>query len=81
MNPELRPVVHNRGGQIMFRDVLSRMEGIDILPLLGLFIFFTLFIAMLVWVFHLSKNYIKTMSNMPLDDEQPSDQQNKKNLE
>lgn len=53
----------------MFRDVISRMEGIDILPLLGLFIFITLFIGMLIWVFRLSKNYIKTVSNLPLDDD------------
>lgn len=81
----------------MYRDVISRMEGIDILPLLGLFIFIALFIGMLIWVFRLSKNYIKTVSNMPLDDDNgkyddttdpenssrtaSSDQSNKRNME
>jgi cytochrome c oxidase cbb3-type subunit IV len=51
----------------MYRDILSRVEGIDIFPLIGLVIFFTFFVVLLFWVTRLSRNYIDTMENMPLD--------------
>ncbi|MFN2372723.1 MAG: cbb3-type cytochrome c oxidase subunit 3 [Cyclonatronaceae bacterium] len=56
----------------MYKDVLSRMEGIDLFPLIALVIFFTFFVLLIVWVIRLNRSYVDSMANMPLDEEEPS---------
>ncbi|TXD47918.1 CcoQ/FixQ family Cbb3-type cytochrome c oxidase assembly chaperone [Polaribacter sp. IC073] len=54
----------------MLRFVKSYMEsiiGIEVYPLISLIIFFTFFVALFWWVFTAKKEYIETVSNLPLD--------------
>jgi cbb3-type cytochrome oxidase subunit 3 len=54
----------------MLKFVKNQMEsitGIEIYPMISLIIFFTFFVALFWWVFTAKKEYIKTVSNLPLD--------------
>ncbi len=57
----------------MFRDVLSAIEGIAVRPTLALLIFVALFVAMLIWVIRLSREYIENAKNIPLNEDKPPD--------
>ena len=55
----------------MLKFVKSHLEtitGIEIYPLISLVIFFTFFVALFWWVFTAKKEYINTVSNIPLDE-------------
>lgn len=45
------------------------MTGIEIYPIISLLIFFTFFIVLFWWVISAKKEYIKTVSNIPLDNQ------------
>ena len=54
----------------MLKFVKNHMEsitGIEIYPMISLLIFFTFFVVLFWWVFTAKKEYIKTVSNIPLD--------------
>ncbi|MCL4551632.1 MAG: cytochrome C oxidase Cbb3 [Bacteroidetes bacterium] len=51
----------------MFSEHLSKIEGIEIYPIISMIIFISLFLFTLVWVFRLDKKYISEMENLPLD--------------
>jgi len=54
----------------MLKFVKNHMEsitGIEIYPMISLFIFFTFFVALFWWVFTAKKEYINSVSNLPLD--------------
>ncbi len=51
----------------MYKDVLRSIEGIEILPVIGLIIFFSFFAAWALFAFRSNKDYIKHMAEMPLD--------------
>ena len=60
----------------MLKYIKNHMEtiaGIEIYPILSLLIFFTFFIVLFWWVFTAKKDYIKTVSNIPLDNHQNND--------
>ncbi|TVQ10673.1 MAG: hypothetical protein EA364_12010 [Balneolaceae bacterium] len=71
LKPLLPPADHNKE-KTMYKDVLTRMEGIDMFPLIALVIFFTFFVLLITWVVRLNRGYVDSMSNMPLDEEDPS---------
>jgi len=52
----------------MHKEVLRSISGIEIYPEISLIIFFVFFLAVLVWSFSRSKNYINRMENIPLED-------------
>jgi len=55
----------------MLKFVKSHMEtitGIEIYPLISLVIFFTFFVILFWWVFTAKKEYINTVSQIPLND-------------
>ncbi len=57
---------------IMLKFVKNHMEsitGIEIYPIISLLIFFTFFVVLFWWVFTAKKDYIKTVSNLPLDNQ------------
>ena len=56
----------------MYKDVLSRMEGVELFPLISLVIFFTFFVLLITWVIRLNRGYIDTMENLPLEDNESS---------
>lgn len=54
----------------MLKFVKNHMEsitGIEIYPLISLIIFFTFFVVLFWWVITAKKEYITTVSNIPLD--------------
>ncbi|MBC2845817.1 CcoQ/FixQ family Cbb3-type cytochrome c oxidase assembly chaperone [Winogradskyella flava] len=56
----------------MLKFVKNHMEsitGIEIYPLISLLIFFVFFIALFYWVITAKKEYITTVSNLPLDNQ------------
>ena len=60
----------------MLKYIKNHMEtiaGIEIYPILSLLIFFTFFVVLFWWVFTAKKDYIKTVSNIPLDNHQNND--------
>jgi cytochrome c oxidase cbb3-type subunit IV len=66
------PAAGQNKEKIMYKDVLSRMEGVDLFPLIALVIFFTFFVLLITWVIRLNRGYIDSMANMPLDEEDPT---------
>ncbi len=62
----------------MFKFVKGYMESIDgvaTYPIISLLIFFAFFVILFLWVFTASKQHIKEMSKMPLEND------NQQNLE
>lgn len=56
----------------MLKFVKNHMEtiaGIEIYPIISLTIFFTFFVVLFWWVFTAKKDYINTVSNLPLDNQ------------
>jgi hypothetical protein len=54
----------------MLKFVKSHMEtitGVEIYPLISLVIFFTFFVILFWWVFTAKKEYINTVSQIPLN--------------
>ena len=52
---------------------LESISGVEIYPIVSLLLFFTVFTGMLIIVWKMPKNNIKTLSNLPLDNELKSD--------
>ena len=46
---------------------LENIDGVQIYPIISLLIFFIFFAALFWWVFSAKKDYIKEVSNIPLD--------------
>tara|TARA_R110002049_G_scaffold193915_2_gene362774 strand:- start:3127 stop:3312 length:186 start_codon:yes stop_codon:yes gene_type:complete len=56
----------------MLKFVKNHMEsitGIEIYPIISLLIFFTFFVVLFWWVLTAKKDYIKRVSNIPLDNQ------------
>ncbi|MFD1614863.1 CcoQ/FixQ family Cbb3-type cytochrome c oxidase assembly chaperone [Gelatiniphilus marinus] len=56
----------------MLKFVKNHMEsiaGIEIYPIISLLIFFIFFVVLFWWVFTAKKDYIKKVSNLPLDNQ------------
>jgi len=49
------------------KNYMDSISGIEIYPIISLIIFFTFFVILFWWVFTAKKDYIKTVSNLPLD--------------
>ncbi|MBP93899.1 hypothetical protein SAMN04487989_103203 [Bizionia echini] len=57
----------------MLKFVKNHMEsisGIEIYPIISLLIFFIFFVVLFWWVVTAKKDYIDTVSNIPLDNNQ-----------
>jgi len=52
---------------------LETISGIEIYPILSLFIFFLFFVALYVWTYTYKKEKIDEMSRIPLDDKQDTE--------
>ncbi|WP_178983963.1 CcoQ/FixQ family Cbb3-type cytochrome c oxidase assembly chaperone [Winogradskyella helgolandensis] len=56
----------------MFKFIKGHLEsitGIEIYPMISLLIFFIFFVVLFYWVFTAKKDYITTVSNIPLDNQ------------
>ncbi|PIB27367.1 cytochrome C oxidase subunit IV [Maribacter sp. 4U21] len=57
------------------KGYMESIDGIATYPMLSLLIFFIFFVVLFAWVFTASKEYIKEVSELPLD------QKNQQNIE
>jgi hypothetical protein len=60
----------------MLKFVKNHMEsitGVEIYPIISLLIFFIFFVALFWWVVTAKKDYIKAVSNIPLENNQNDD--------
>lgn len=48
---------------------LSGIDGVEIYPIISLLLFFTVFVAMLIFVMKLPKRRIDEVSQLPLDNQ------------
>jgi cytochrome c oxidase cbb3-type subunit 4 len=51
----------------MEKEILSRVENINVYGIVSISIFFLFFTGMLIWAFAKKKNYLDKMSSLPLD--------------
>jgi cytochrome c oxidase cbb3-type subunit 4 len=51
------------------KGYMTSIDGVEIYPIISLLIFFTFFVGLFLWVFTAKKDYIKTVSNLPLDNQ------------
>jgi cytochrome c oxidase cbb3-type subunit 4 len=56
----------------MYKNVLQNIDNIAIWPVVSFVIFFLFFLCLLWYVFTIKGDLIQRMSNMPMDDSQPS---------
>ena len=49
------------------KDHMASTDGIEIYPIMSLSIFFVFFVALFWWVFTAKKEYIKEVSEFPLE--------------
>lgn len=64
----------------MYKEVLRSIDNIAIWPVISFVIFFAFFIGLLWYAFTADKNFIKRMSNMPIDDENQLPESQKENI-
>ncbi len=57
----------------MIRDVLQSAEGLALYPVISLIIFVLFFAILIIWIIRVDKNYIKKMSNLPLETDNKND--------
>ena len=57
----------------MYQDVLQRIEGIGIFPVISLLLFVSLFSIVLVGVVRLDRTRADRLAALPMDDEAPAD--------
>ena len=51
------------------KNYMESISGIEIYPIISLLIFFIFFVVLFWWVFTAKKEYINTVSNLPLDNQ------------
>lgn len=51
------------------KNHMDSITGVEIYPIISLLIFFIFFVALFWWVVTAKKDYIKQVSNIPLDDQ------------
>ncbi|WP_117172405.1 CcoQ/FixQ family Cbb3-type cytochrome c oxidase assembly chaperone [Mariniflexile rhizosphaerae] len=51
------------------KNHMDSISGIEIYPIISLLIFFTFFVLLFWWVYTAKKEYLKTVSNLPLDNQ------------
>lgn len=55
------------------KGYMDSIEGIEIFPIISLLIFFTFFVGLFYWVFTAKKEYIKSVSDLPLEQDNQND--------
>jgi len=54
----------------MFKNILERISGVEVFPLISLLLFRVIFTLVLIWTFRMDKKKIKYMENLPLNDDE-----------
>jgi cbb3-type cytochrome oxidase subunit 3 len=56
----------------VIRNVLESISGIEFYPIISLLVLFSFFVFIITWVVKLDKKTISKLENMPLDDDDQS---------
>jgi hypothetical protein len=56
----------------MYSDILRRIAGIEVFPIISLVVFVTVFTVALIWTARMDAGRIARLSHLPLDDAEPS---------
>ena len=56
----------------MYSDILRRIAGIEIFPVISLLLFVSVFTVVLVWTVRLDATRIGSLERLPLDDADPA---------
>ncbi len=64
----------------MIKEYLQSIDGVSIYPIISLLIFFVFFAVIIIWMFKVDKNYLKKMSNLPLETDEENNSNNKGDL-
>ncbi len=56
----------------MFKHILESIPGVSIWPIIALFLFFAVFIAMIIYVMRMDKSFVNYMGDLPLDSSESS---------
>jgi amino acid permease len=56
-------------GKIMYKEILQSIDGIAIYPIISFLIFFFFFLGLIAYVIVVKKDYIQSMKEMPLQNE------------
>ncbi|MDO6597070.1 CcoQ/FixQ family Cbb3-type cytochrome c oxidase assembly chaperone [Oceanihabitans sp. 2_MG-2023] len=51
------------------KNYMDSISGIEVYPIISLLIFFGFFVVLFLWVYTAKKEYIQTVSNIPLENE------------
>jgi cytochrome c oxidase cbb3-type subunit 4 len=54
----------------MYKELLQSIEGIEIFPLISLFIFLAFSVGVVIWIVKIDKGYVKEMEALPLDSDE-----------
>ncbi len=65
----------------MYKELLQSIEGIELYPVISMFIFLALFAGVVIWIVKLDKKYIKEVEALPLDNNEDADINKQMNLE
>ena len=52
----------------MLSNYLTSIENVSVFPIIGLFIFFTIFVGIVIWVFKKDKLYMDELASIPLQE-------------
>jgi cbb3-type cytochrome oxidase subunit 3 len=52
----------------MIKDILTRIEGVEIYPIISLLIFFLFFVGIGIYLFRMDKSFVNKMKQLPLND-------------
>ncbi|MBL7693458.1 MAG: CcoQ/FixQ family Cbb3-type cytochrome c oxidase assembly chaperone [Ferruginibacter sp.] len=63
------------------KQYAEQMQNADIYPIISLFIFFTFFVVLLVLVKRMKKERVERLSNIPFDQEEPTNTNFKNELQ
>ena len=56
----------------MYTDILRRISGIEVFPVISLLLFVTVFTVVLVWTLRLDRTRVAAAAHLPLDGTAPS---------
>jgi hypothetical protein len=53
----------------MYKDILQSISGIELYAIVAMIIFILFFVGITIWVIKVDKNYIKKMSELPIEED------------
>lgn len=51
----------------MYKNILQSINGVEVYAIIALLIFFLFFVGITIWLLKVDKNYLKEMSELPLE--------------